>query len=52
MQEKYSKVESFACEECKQSKNHCSPVKLESKKQGKKEVARQEGQGREVPIEL
>ena len=32
MQGKRSKVENFPSEERKQSKNHCSPVKLESKK--------------------
>ena len=32
MQGKRSKVKNFPSEECKQSKNHCSPVKLESKK--------------------
>ena len=36
MQEKLSNLEKFASEERKQSKNHCSSVKLESKKQDKK----------------
>ena len=35
MQGKRSKVENFPSEERKQSKNHCSPVKLESKKKKK-----------------
>ena len=32
MQGKWSKVKNFPSEERKQSKNHCSPVKLESEK--------------------
>ena len=36
MQEKWSKVKNFPSEERKQSKNHCSPVKLESKTNDKK----------------
>ena len=36
MQGKRSKVKNFPSEECKQSKDHCSPVKLERKKLGKK----------------
>ena len=36
MQGKWSKVKYFPSEERKQSKNHCSPVKLESKKNDKK----------------
>ena len=36
MQGKWSKVRNFTSEERKQSKNHCSQVKLESKKNDKK----------------
>ena len=39
MQGKWSKVKNFASEERKQSKKHCSPVKLQSKKQDKKIIA-------------
>ena len=35
MQGKRSKVKNFPSEKRKQSKNHCSPVKLESKKKKK-----------------
>ena len=52
MQGKRSKLENFPCQECKQSKNHCSPVKLQSKKQGKKTVDQQEGSDWDVPIVL
>ena len=31
-------MEKFPCEECKHNKNHCSTVKLESKKQAKKVI--------------
>ena len=36
MQGKWSKSDKFPIEERKQSKNHCSPVKLESKINDKK----------------
>ena len=36
MQGKWSDVRNFPSEEHKQSKNHCSPLKLESKKNDKK----------------
>ena len=36
MQGKWSEVRNFPSQERKQSKNHCSPVKLESKKNDKK----------------
>ena len=36
MQGKWTNLENFRSEERKQSKNHCSPVKLESKKNDKK----------------
>ena len=36
MQGKQSNVKNFPSEERKQSKNHCSPVKLERKKHDKK----------------
>ena len=39
MQRKWSNAENLASEERKQSKNHCSPVNLESKKKGKKIIA-------------
>ena len=45
MQGKGSKVKIFPSEERKQSKNHCSPVKLESKKNGKKIMASWDGSG-------
>ena len=51
MPDKSSKVENFSCEECKQKKNHPTPVKLESKKQAKKVIAEREGFGWEVPID-
>ena len=51
MQENRSNAENFAPEERKQSKNHCSPVKLESKKQAKKVITEREGLGWEVPID-
>ena len=47
-----SKVENFACPECKQNKNLLTPVKLESKKHSKKVVVEWEGFGWEVSIEL
>ena len=45
MQGKRSKVKNFPSEERKQSKNHCSPVKLERKKYGKKVMASRDGAG-------
>ena len=39
MEGKWSKVKIFPSEERKQSKNHCSPVKLERKKHDKKAMA-------------
>ena len=36
MQGKWSKVKNFPSQERKQRKNHCSPVKLESRKNDKK----------------
>ena len=39
MQGKWTNAENFASEERKQSKNHCSPVKLESKKNDEKVLA-------------
>ena len=48
MQGKWLNAENFASEERKQSKNHCSPVKLESKKNDKKII--DPGRDR-VPIE-
>ena len=36
MQGKRSKMKNFPSQEHKQTKNHCSPVKLESKKNDKK----------------
>ena len=36
MQGKWTEVRNFPSEEHKQSKNHCSPVKLESTKNDKK----------------
>ena len=47
MQRKKSNDENFASEECKQSENHSSQVKLESKKQEKKVLASRVGTGRD-----
>ena len=38
MQGKWSNFKNFGLEERKQSKNHCSPVKLESKKNNDKKI--------------
>ena len=46
----YLWAENFASEERKQSKNHCSPVKLKSKKQEKNNPSG-EGLGWEAPID-
>ena len=45
MQRKRSKVKNFPLQERKQSKNHCSPVKLERKKHDKKVIASRDGTG-------
>ena len=45
MQGKWSKVKIFPSEERKQSKNHCSPGKLESNKHDKKVMASRDGLG-------
>ena len=45
MQGKWSEMRNFPSQERKQSKNHCSPVKLESKKSDKKVMALQIGSG-------
>ena len=51
MQGKWSEVRNFPSER-KQSKNHCSPVKLESKKHDKKIIAKKNrGFGRGDPID-
>ena len=52
MQKKRSNVENFLCEECKHNKNHCSALKLQSKKQAKKVFAEREGLWWEAPIKL
>ena len=52
MQKKSSKVENFPCEEFKNQVNHLTPVKLEIKKQAKKLIAKLEGFGWEVLIDL
>ena len=48
MQGKLSKVRNFPSEERKQSKNHCSPVKLERKKQDKNVKASRDESGGEI----
>ena len=45
MQGKRSKVKNFPSEKRNQSKNHCSPVKLERKKNDKKVLASRDGSG-------
>ena len=45
MQGKRSKVKNFPSEERKQSKNHCSPVKIERIKHDKKVMASWDGSG-------
>ena len=45
MQGKRSKVENYPSQEGKQSKNHCSPVKLESRKNDKKIMTSRDGSG-------
>ena len=49
MQERSSKVEKFACQECKQKEKSSHTGKLESKKQNKKVISRQEGLGGKFP---
>ena len=48
MQGKRYQVENFPPEERKQSKNHCSPVKLESKKKRLKKTLPGKGSGWEA----
>ena len=45
MQGRWTNLENSALEERKQSKNRCSPVKLESKKNDKKVLASRDGSG-------
>ena len=45
MQGRWTNLENFGTEERKQSKNHCSQVKLESKKNDKKKLASRDGSG-------
>ena len=52
LQERRPKVENFPCEECKHNKNHCSLVKLESKKQAKKTIAERKEFGWKFPIKI
>ena len=49
MQGKRSKVKNFPAEVRKQSKNHCSPVKLESKKIDKKTIDPGRDRGGKLP---
>ena len=49
--ERSSKVENFSCEEWRSKENCLTPVKLESKKQTKKVIARRKGFGLEVSID-
>ena len=48
MQGKWTNLEYFPSQERKQSKNHCSPVKLESKKKRLKNKRPGEGSGWEA----
>ena len=45
MQGKWTNLENSASQGRKQSKNHCSPVKLESKKNDKKVIASRDWSG-------
>ena len=49
MQGKWSEVRNFPSEERKQRKNHCSPVKLESKKNDQKIIDTGRDRARKLP---